>query len=149
MSTPFEEQEKLAPEIAKLFGAVPNDVMVDQEDFSVLKSAIDSAVHFYYYLTERMESPLNPYGAATDRVIDDIATYTEFYWKVRTNIRILLEERTEEFQWTSVSSPEDLRTRFLASYQKLIEKKTRTVERYYHLMVLSQLQLIFLGAVFV
>jgi hypothetical protein len=106
-------------------------------------------VHFYFYLTEHMQTSVDPSDEATHTVFDNAVAYAEYFSYVRTGTDLLLRKRRRRFKWKPISSPEALKRKFLASYKKLTDTKTPLEERYYHLMVLSQLQLIFLGTVFI
>ena len=123
LSTTFVEQERIAPEIVKLFGKVPSDLIPSKDALLTLQSCIDSAVHFYFYLTERLEVPLDPYDKVTDDVVGDLVAYIEYFWRVRISSRELVRDQVKRFQWKTVSSPKELKRKFIASYKKLIHKR--------------------------
>ena len=147
-TTSFVDQEKIAPTIAKLFREMGAEFSFTKEDLSTLQSAIDATVHFYFYLTEHLPASVEPFDDATDRVIDETVAFAEYFWKVRKGNRVLLREKQKDFRWEPIASPQELRGKFLVSYQKLTEQTTTGDERLYQLMVLGQLQLMFLAMVF-
>jgi hypothetical protein len=147
--TTYLEQERLVPSIVSLFGEPPNDVISTPQALDCLRSTVASAVHFYYYLTEQFTEPIDVEDEDLDRIVGDVVAYAEYLWNIRLASRVALRRRQKSFIWTAFDSPAQLKAEFIRSYNKLIAPATALVDRYYHLMRLSQLQLIFLGSVFV
>jgi hypothetical protein len=142
MSTPAANQEKEVASILRLFGEV------EPEDFKDLRTTIDSAVHFYYFLRERIAVPIDITSPDIDYVLNTVTAYAEFFWYVRGATSCLLPGRRQSFKWLQFRDLNEMKKQYFSSYRKLASKSTTKIERYKHLLRLTQIQLIFAGIVF-
>jgi hypothetical protein len=151
MTTAFSDQEKLVPEILSRFGAPPNEVIATPEAQQDLRSTIDSAVHFYFFLKERASEPLDINSDEIENVLLDLSAYASFFWQVRvsTNVFLECERRSLKWEWEQFSDLKSLKGSFFASYEKLVSESTTLKERYLHLLRLTKIQLMFAGLVFI
>jgi hypothetical protein len=150
MKTEFADQERLVPRILSRFGNIPNEVITTPEAQQYLRSTIDSAVHFYFYLRERASEPLDINSDEIENVLLDLTAYSGFFWQVRvcTNVFLQRERRSLKLEWEQFNDLESLKRSYFASYDKLVSESTSLKERYLHLLRLTKIQLIFAGIVF-
>ncbi len=147
--TDFVDQERLVAEILRFFPEPPNDVCVDEESFRHLRSTIDYAVHFYFFLTERMKQRLNPNDQDFRLLNQDKAAYIEYFWGTHENLSVVLRSRRRSLKWKAYASADHLKRDYVRSYHLLTAKGTALADRYYHLMLLTKLQVIFFGTTFI
>ena len=80
MTTSFRAQEEIVARLFSLFPEPPNDVTVDAKAAQQLRSTIDRAVHFYFFLTEKWPNSIDLANEDVDYQQLDIAAYMEFMW---------------------------------------------------------------------
>jgi hypothetical protein len=150
MVTALNDQEKLVPEILSLFGDFPDDLVPTAAALQHLRSTIDSAVHFYYFLKERALDPLDINSELIDDVLLDLTAYATFFWHVRSMTRIFPDRMDRELPcvWEHFRDLQSLKTTYFTLYEKLISEGTPLKERYLVLLQLTKVQLIFAGIVF-
>ncbi len=136
-------------EIASRFPKAPNDVVANEESARHLRSTIDYAVHFYFYLNERASDPIKLGDDDIENLKNDIVAYIEYFWTTHSNTALLLENRRKLYTWKGYASLQQLKREYLQNYRLMVARSTPPNARYYHLMVLSKLQIIFLGSTFI
>ena len=147
--TRFADQERLVSKIASLFPKAPNDVIADPKSATHLRSTIDYAVHFYFYLKERVSDPINLEDDDVENLKNDIVAYIEYFWTTHSNTSLLLGKRRRLYRWKGYASPQQLKREYLKNYRLMLARSTSPKDRYYHLMVLAKLQIVFLGSTFI
>jgi len=151
VATTFPDQEELVPGILALFGEIPNNVITTPESQQDLRSTIDSAVHFYFYLKERASDPLDVGSDEIENVLLDLTAYASFFWQVRVATDVFLERHDRaslDWKWEQFSDLDSLKGSYFASYEKLVSESTTLKERYASLLRLTKIQLMFAGLVF-
>ncbi len=151
MTTAFSDQEKLVPGILSRFGEIPNEVITTREAQQDLRTTIDLAVHFYFYLKERASEPMNINSDEVEDVLLDLTANASSFWHVRmsTNVFLERERRSLKWEWERFSDLKSLKRSYFASYEKLVSESTALKERYLHLLRLTKIQLMFAGLAFI
>src|SRR6185437_14840319 len=91
--TQFADQERLVSEIISLFPKAPNDVIANQKSAAHLRSTIDYAVHFNFYLKERVLGPINLEDDDLENLKNDIVAYIDFFWTTHSCTSLSLRKR--------------------------------------------------------
>jgi len=142
--TSQEEQHKVVVEIFNLFGDEPDEVLLSSELWTDLRAAIDRCVHFYFYVSEWLGETIEP-GDEVDWIRDDVRAGVDLFESVRFGASSDLKARIADFTWTCYPTFEDLRRDYLSWFERLCDPSIGRLERYYSLLVLSKLQVVFLG----
>jgi hypothetical protein len=140
--TKISDQEKMVTAVVALFGEKEPGYLQD------LLTAVDSSVHFYYFLKEEISEPIDISSGDVDYVLNTITSASTCFWQVRGATHHLLSGRQKSYRWLRFKDLGQLRKRYFVSYGKLVSKSTPLVERYLELLRLTQMQLIFAGIVF-
>ena len=152
MVTAFPDQEELVPEILLRFGEIPNEVVPTREAQQDLRSAIDLAVHFYFYLKERASEPLDINNDEIDLgFLLDLTANASSFWHVKMSTGVFQKDERiwPKWEWEQFSDLKSLTGAYFASYERLVSESTTLEERYFHLLRLAKIQLMFGGIVFI
>lgn len=147
--TRFADQERLVSKIASLFPKAPNDVIADPESATHLRSTIDYAVHFNFYLKEQVSEPINLEDDELENLKNDIVAYIEYFWTTHSRTSLPLRKRRAVYRWKGYASLQQLKREYFRNYRLMVARSTSPKDRYYHLMVLAKLQIVFLGSTFI
>lgn len=150
MATALADQEKLVIEILSLFDEFLDEVYPDPEDRQDLRTTIDLAVHFYFYLKERASGPLDLDSDEIDDVLLDLTANASSFWHARNDRHMFVEREPHLVKWEPehFKDLESLKSAYFLSYEKLISESTPLKERYLHLLRLTKIQLMFAAIVF-